>query len=206
MEKVVFTPNMPVQVALKYPEGKPVDGRFGDQMMYTLLDGRVMYLDMDVATKINLLGPRRGETFWIAKRWTGKKSDSPQWDVWGVEAGEVIPANLARLAEAGVSAPAPAKAATTAAYGNGHSNNGNGSSTNGNGSNGRPYNAAGIPTPPTKVPIAVAVSDAVAMMQNALKANNEQWADGARQDLVSTILITYQREGWLCLGGVTPNA
>ena len=51
---------------------------------------------------------------------------------------------------ASVSAPAPVKAATAAALSNGHSHNGNGSSngTNGNGTNARPYNEAGIPTPP----------------------------------------------------------
>src|ERR1017187_8733975 len=35
MEKVTFTPNVPQQVALRFPDGKLTEGRFGDQMFYT---------------------------------------------------------------------------------------------------------------------------------------------------------------------------
>ena len=42
-----------------------------------------------------------------------------------------------------------------------------------------------------------AVVDAVRMVQAAMKECNEQWSDQARQDLVSTILIGAQREGWI---------
>jgi len=127
MDKISFTPNIPHQVALRFPDGREVEGRFGNQMMYTLNDGRVMYLDLDVAAKINMLGPRKGEPFWIAKRWTGKKGDPVQWDVWAVGAGEHSPSNLTAIPEstlesklrrsleqkaaAGVRAPAPAMAA-----------------------------------------------------------------------------------------------
>jgi hypothetical protein len=81
MEKVSFMPNRPELVALKYREGKTVEGRFGDQQYYTLTDGRCMYVDMEVAAKINLLGPRVGQQFEICKYWTGRKGDKPQWDV-----------------------------------------------------------------------------------------------------------------------------
>ena len=92
MEKVTFTPNVPVQVALRYPEGKQVEGRFGDQMLYSLVNGQVMYLDLDVAAKINALAVRKGEPFSICKRWTGKKGDPMQWDIWRPGAGETAPA------------------------------------------------------------------------------------------------------------------
>ena len=42
-----------------------------------------------------------------------------------------------------------------------------------------------------------AVVDAVRMVQNAMKECGEQWSDQARQDLVSTVLIAAQREGWI---------
>ena len=32
-----------------------------------------------------------------------------------------------------------------------------------------------------------------------MRETGEQWSDAARQDLVSTVLITAQREGWLAL-------
>jgi hypothetical protein len=75
MEKLTLTPNVPQQIALKFPDGKLVEGRFGDQMMYSLANNQVMYLDTDVAAKINALELRKNEPFWICKRWTGKKGD-----------------------------------------------------------------------------------------------------------------------------------
>jgi hypothetical protein len=238
LEKVTFNPNVPIQVALKFPEGKIVEGRFGDQVYFTLAQppNSCMYLDMGAAQKVNVLSPQKGQAFNICKRWTGKKGDPVQWDVWGPQTGEVntaaqstapspaalagIPESdieaevraevMARRARAGasVSAPAPVEAATVHATpnnGNGTPTNGNGGGPNGNGANARPYQAAGVPTPPTKIPMNIAVSEAVRMVQNAMKETGEQWSDASKQDLVSTILITAQREGWITLwqrGGI----
>lgn len=63
-----FETNVPVKVALAYEEGKLVDGRFGDQWMYTLADERVMYAAPIVAERIQKLGVRKGEPFTICKR------------------------------------------------------------------------------------------------------------------------------------------
>ena len=89
MEKLTLTPNVPQQIALKFPDGKLVEGRYGDQVMYSLTNGQVMYLDTDVAAKINLLELRKNEPFMICKRWTGKKGDSPQLDIWRPDAASV---------------------------------------------------------------------------------------------------------------------
>ena len=43
-EKVIFPTNVPVTVTLAFQDGLDVEGRFGDQVMYTLEDGRVMYV------------------------------------------------------------------------------------------------------------------------------------------------------------------
>ncbi|MGA2148503.1 MAG: hypothetical protein ABSH49_26465 [Bryobacteraceae bacterium] len=85
MEKLTLTPNIPQQIALKFPDGKLVEGRFGDQMMYSLANNQVMYLDTDVAAKINALELRKNEPFWICKRWTGKKGDQIQWDIYRLD-------------------------------------------------------------------------------------------------------------------------
>jgi hypothetical protein len=98
MEKVPFQPNVPIAISLKYPEGKTVEGRYGDQMYYTLTDGRCMYLDMHVAAKINLLEPRKGEALMMCKRWSRKKGETPQWDVWRPGPAE-IPRATAPAAE-----------------------------------------------------------------------------------------------------------
>ena len=59
--------------------------------------------------------------------------------------------------------------------------------------NGVPAKAVAL----VKIPMDRAVVDAVRMVQAAMKECNEQWSDQARQDLVSTILIGTQREGWI---------
>lgn len=81
-QKVTFLPNVPQQIALKWPDGKIVSGNYGDQMMYSLTDGRVMFLDLDVAQKISHLEVRAGETFGICKLWNGDKQQKVRWDVY----------------------------------------------------------------------------------------------------------------------------
>ena len=94
LEKVQFDDNVPVDVALKFPDGKPVEGRFGDQMYYTTTDGRAMYLDMDTAAKVNMLGLAPRELFSICKRvHTVKGKRSIVWDVFRALGGpRAVPA------------------------------------------------------------------------------------------------------------------
>jgi hypothetical protein len=51
-----------------------------------------MYLGLDVAQKLNLLGVQKNEPFWICKRWSGTKGDPVQWDLRRLQPGEQIPA------------------------------------------------------------------------------------------------------------------
>lgn len=191
------TPNVPTEIALRYPEGKPVEGRFGDQVMYSLAkpENTVLYLDMDVAGRLNMLEPRVKETILICKRWSGKKGDRMQWDFWRPAEGETKP----NQAGASVSAPAPeppAQVSPKPAVMDANYHN------RPNGANGhqaaRAINPA-LPIPPTKSPMNQAVVEAVRMVQAAMKETGEQWSDQSRQDLVSTVLITAQREGWLTM-------
>ena len=240
MPKLTFTPNVPVQVALKFPDGKLVEGQFGDQMYYSLANGDSMYLPIEVGAKINALALNRNEPFWVCKRWTGKKGDRMYYDVYRIEGqvqtsvaqapepcpaaatpgpppvlppngglvpGRVVPASTG----ASVSAPAPVVASPEppmAAHATPNSGNGS-TGSNGvpklNGSNGKPagppshYVGPGLSVPPAKVPMDQAVVEAVRIVQAAMRETGEQWSDAARQDLVSTVLITAQREGWLAL-------
>ena len=66
-DKVQFQTNVPIDVALKYNDGKEVTGQYGDQVLYTLTDGRVMYVPPIVKKKIDELGIGRGELFTITK-------------------------------------------------------------------------------------------------------------------------------------------
>lgn len=62
-----FQPNVPTQVALQSPQGVVVEGRYGNRMMFTLVDGRVMYVPPIVATKIEAEGIATGERFELCK-------------------------------------------------------------------------------------------------------------------------------------------
>jgi hypothetical protein len=226
-QKLTVTPNVPIQISLRYPDGKQVEGRFADQMYYSLQTPpeSCLYLDMDVAAKINMLGPRRGEPFWICKRWTGKKTDSPIWDVWPVGDQEAPPpppppppsaaaqatgipdsdleqklraslAEIERAKQAGANVSAPAPVVAAPVTAQPPYNNGNGSKPlNGNGA--RPYEAAGIPSPQVKIPYDVAFRELLQIVVDGLKAAGEQWSDAAKQDAVSTLLIQAARDGFL---------
>ena len=66
-EKVAFQTNKPVTVALAYPDGIQVEGRYGDQVMYTLADERVMYVPPIVRKRIAELGIGKGESVTVCK-------------------------------------------------------------------------------------------------------------------------------------------
>jgi hypothetical protein len=83
-EMVRFEMNVPAQVALKDAgPGKPIEGRYGNRVMYTLADDRVMYVAPIVASRIADLGIQSGEPFLVRKR--VKKQGSRRLIEWDVE-------------------------------------------------------------------------------------------------------------------------
>lgn len=78
-----FEMNVPAEVSLKHPgPGKPIEGRYGNRVMYTLADDRVMYVSPIVASQITDLGIQPGEPFKIRKHL--KKQGTRrliEWDV-----------------------------------------------------------------------------------------------------------------------------
>src|SRR6516165_8138005 len=66
-ERIAFETNVPIIVALAYAGGLPVEGRFGDQIMYTLADERVMYVPPVVRSKLVELGVQPREPFTLCK-------------------------------------------------------------------------------------------------------------------------------------------
>ncbi|HLG97909.1 MAG TPA: hypothetical protein VKX49_16465 [Bryobacteraceae bacterium] len=83
-DKLVFQTNIPVEVALKYGDGKDVTGQYGDQVLYTLTDGRVMYVPPIVRKQIEDLEIGRGELFTITK--AEKKKGTRRTIEWQVVA------------------------------------------------------------------------------------------------------------------------
>lgn len=86
IDKVHFQTNIPVEVALKYGDGKEVNGQYGDQVLYTLTDGRVMYVPPIVKRRIEELGIGRGELFTLTK--AEKKIGTRRTIEWLVATGE----------------------------------------------------------------------------------------------------------------------
>jgi hypothetical protein len=140
-ETIRFSTNVPAVVALAFDEGKDVEGRFGDQVMYSLQGERVMYVPPIVRDRMVALGIKRNDPIRITKAETkdGNRKGI-QWFVERVEPEEFVP-------EA-VSSPAARRADETVQVGPGNpGSNGKSSSngpggTNGNGHathNGIPY-------------------------------------------------------------------
>jgi len=85
-DKVQFQTNVPVEVALKYNDGKEVNGQYGDQVLYSLTDGRVMYVPPIAKKKLDELKIGRGELFTITK--AEKKNGTRRTIEWLVVAAE----------------------------------------------------------------------------------------------------------------------
>jgi hypothetical protein len=85
-DKVQFQTNVPVEIALKYDDGKEVTGQYGDQVLYTLTDGRVMYVPPIVRRKIDEIRIGRGELFTLTK--AEKKNGTRRTIEWVVAARE----------------------------------------------------------------------------------------------------------------------
>lgn len=75
-----WTENQPVQVQLKYASGKrSTSSRYNTvQVMYSLVDGQIMYVPLIVEQKLQELGVKRGEAVEICK---AKVDGKVQWDV-----------------------------------------------------------------------------------------------------------------------------
>ena len=80
-EVVDFPANTLVTVALKYGQGRMVSSQFGERIMFSLVDGRVMFLDPKVGGQIESLGINVRENFHITKKWDGQKDSPVTWEV-----------------------------------------------------------------------------------------------------------------------------
>jgi len=90
-----FEANTPVQVALKFDGGRDVDGRYGPQVLYTLADGRLMYLEPKAARRIDELKITAGEPFSICK--CEARNGQKRTVEWEVNRLEPVPTTAARL-------------------------------------------------------------------------------------------------------------
>jgi hypothetical protein len=81
-EVVQFAVDTPVEVALRFETGKHVEGRYGDQVMYSLVDNRVMYVPSYVEQRIRELAIGAGEPLQLCKH--AKTDGNRKWIEWSV--------------------------------------------------------------------------------------------------------------------------
>jgi hypothetical protein len=79
---ICFQSNVPEKVALAYPDGVLKGGMYGPRVMYTLTDGRLMFLDPEIAAKIKNMGIPHQQEFWICKRKPAGRGQHARWDVY----------------------------------------------------------------------------------------------------------------------------
>ena len=80
MPTVEFQPNVPVDLALKFSDGKPVNSRGPvARFLFTTSDDRALFLDESIAKRIQALGLQPGETFRMCKAVIGRNTE------WKVE-------------------------------------------------------------------------------------------------------------------------
>jgi len=100
-----FNTNAPVEIALQWNDGKRVEGRYGEQVMYTLDDNRVMYVPPIVAKQIRELGIQAREAFEICK--AELREENKRWIEWRVRRIEEPrhPKGLGNTPDAAASGP-----------------------------------------------------------------------------------------------------
>ena len=82
-EIVKFPINTPIEVALRFEGGKHVEGRCGDQVMYSLLDNRIMYVPPYVEQRIQELAIGAGEPLLLCKKEV--EEGHRKWIEWSVK-------------------------------------------------------------------------------------------------------------------------
>jgi len=97
MNVLPFQLNIPAEIILERPEGTLVQGRYGDRVMFTLSDGRVMYVPPFVANKIQSEGVAAGERFELCKTQIRKGNRrSIEWIVRRLDPSEAPETPLAK--------------------------------------------------------------------------------------------------------------
>ena len=78
---VRFEPNVPQTLALKFSDGKEVDGPYRPQMFYSTTDGRTFYLDLPVAQQLTKTGIRAGQPFTICRKSRPGGAKGFDWEI-----------------------------------------------------------------------------------------------------------------------------
>jgi len=202
-EKVRFETNVPQVVAIdpRFPEPKRVEGRYGDQVMVSLTENRIAYLEPEVAEQIETLRIRPGEPFSICKEEV--RDGNRRGLKWSVDFTSPPASGPQKLAAAGPGGR------EVGGYPGDNGTHGKGVGASGNGKDGRQASACGPVAGeacPTKVEYGAAMTEFLIMALEAVRTAEQHGAAHSRsvtftsedvQGLASTLFIQAAREGWL---------
>jgi hypothetical protein len=100
-EVVKFSINTAVEVTLQFEAGKRVEGRYGEQVMFSLLDNRVMYVPPYVEQRFQELAIGAGEPLVLCKTQTKEGTrNRTEWNVRRAPQQPLPPSNGKPLADA----------------------------------------------------------------------------------------------------------
>jgi len=84
-----WQPNQPEELQLKYASGKHVTNNYGrEEVMFSLQDGRLMYVPLIVEKQIQALQVRPGQTIEVCKHQSDGRTE---WKVRRIEAAQPAP-------------------------------------------------------------------------------------------------------------------
>ena len=190
-----FQTNEPQTLALQEPRAE----QFGDyEITYTLVDGRLLKVSKAVAAKINELDLQPGETFGMCKQMVfneQRKRLTPSWTVWLSPESEKARAKQETkppMTLADVKRPGKVRSIRKAAPEQGSIPFDRGTGT---------FGPVALPQSlrPPRIPYNVAFREVLSFVTAELKQTGEQWSDQARQDMISTVLISASNSGLLSL-------
>jgi hypothetical protein len=197
MNPIHFTVNVPQVLSLKDTAGV-IDGF---NVAYETSDGKLLLLPYPAAVKLNMLDPQPGEEINVLKNqghrlpaeWVfsltpkseqarAAKETQSELERQLAESLAQSPARAVRQMpkSARTSSPEPAEAPKgTGTYGP------------------VPQVALGSRKRPDAIPYDVAFAEILSFVTKALNETGEQWSEQSRQDLVSTVLISSAKAGYL---------
>jgi hypothetical protein len=208
LQKIKFQTNIPVEMALKFAEGKLCDSQFGDpQYMFTTVDDQVFFVAEKVAQKIHGLRLKPQEPLEIikAEKDYGNGRKGIEWLVnrVGFTPGEQPDGTFAVPAASGTAVP-PAAPVSAANKSQQPRSNGNGSSnghTNGNGHAAPPALPLEAPQPLTQWAVSLLgqtkqVIDVYAMAcEYASKAHGNTVRTDDVRVIMTTAFINLSKQG-----------
>lgn len=175
-EKIVLKTNEWAELALKWPDGKDLEGQYGPSVMFTTVDDRVLFLPPLAGAKVRALKLAPGDRVNVRKAEVngvnGTKPPHLEWQVERVDAPRIGPqANGTFVVPREASIPPGTNASPVSAH---HGTN-------------------------VKLPYDIAFREIVSFVSAGLKETGEQWSDQARQAMVCTIFIQASKDGLLTM-------